>query len=101
MPIRYAGPAMRNAYENMYPPNGGLMTLITYAVPASRNVIPPITSRFQDIQRMIERVSTGMLCINNPVSICQAFNPGSNTSSENKARKHINSMERILGVQYR
>ena len=62
--------------------------------------IPPIISRFQDIERTINNKNTGILCKNNPAAICQKLNPGEIMSSENNAKKHKNIIDKTLGVQY-
>ena len=40
-----------------------------------------------------------MLCINKANKTCQKFKLGTKTSKENKAKKRINTIDNILGVQ--
>ena len=76
-------------------------SLAKRCITARIKAIPPTISYFQDINRTINKTSAGILCINNPTAICQKLNSGEITSNENNAKKHINIMDRILGVQYK
>jgi hypothetical protein len=104
IPTRNAGPAIIRIQDIIYHSNEFLSAFIniitTYNVPAEIKTIPPTISCFQDIIRVINKINTGILCINNPTTICQKFNSGEITSNENKAKKQINIIDRILGVQY-
>jgi len=104
IPIRNAGPAICRDQNNIYHPDGLLGIVINkltiYNIPAKIKTTPPTISCFQDIDRTANRINTGILCINNPTTICQKLNSGEITSNENNAKKHINIIDRILGVQY-
>jgi hypothetical protein len=92
IPIRNAGPAIiRELFINI---------ITTYNVPAKIKVIPPTISRFQDINRTIDKTNTGILCINNPNAVSQKPNFISKTSKENIAKNSIKMIDKILGVQY-
>jgi len=104
IPIRNAGPLICRAQNNVYHSDGFLSMFINkptiYNIPAKIKIIPPTISCFQDINKTANRINTGILCINNPTTICQKLNSGEITSNENNAKKHINIIDKILGVQY-
>ena len=104
IPIRNAGPAICRDQNNIYHSDGLLNIFINkltiYNIPAKIKTTPPTISYFQDINRAANRINTGILCINNPTTICQKLNSGEITSNENNAKKHIKIIDRILGVQY-
>lgn len=70
-----------------------------YKNPAKIKAIPPTISYFQEIIVTTNKIRAGILCINNPIAISLALNPGSKTSKENIIKKRINSIDNILGVQ--
>jgi hypothetical protein len=104
IPIRNAGPAIVRHQDKPYHPRLPLNICVkinaTYNAPARIKTIPPTISRFHDINKTISKINTGILCINKPAAICQKLNSGEITSSENNAKKHINAIDKILGVQY-
>jgi hypothetical protein len=71
-----------------------------YNIPAKIKTTPPIISYRQDINKTTSNINAGILCMNNPTDICQKLNPGEITSNESSAKKHINIIDKILGVQY-
>jgi len=103
--MRNAGPAIVKIQETPHhpicPPNICGITVTVYSNPARIKTTPPTISRFQDIIRTANKTNAGILCISKPTTICQKLKPGSKTSKENNAKKHINIIDRILGVQYR
>lgn len=70
-----------------------------YKIPARINAIAPTTSRFQEIIRIMRRIRVGMLCMKSPTTVSQKLYPLPKTSSEKRARKAMNMMDNILGVQ--
>jgi len=104
IPIKNAGPAIVRIQITIYHSNEFLNIFIdiiaTYNIPAKIKTIPPTISCFQDIKRITNKINTGILCINNPTTICQKLNSGEITSNENNAKKQIKIIDRILGVQY-
>ena len=101
IPIRNAIPANCIIQDNIYPSKGFLSTRRIYKIPARIKTIPPTISCFQDIHKTINKINTGTLCINNPMSICQKLNSEEITSRDINAKKRIKSIAKILGVQYR
>ena len=99
-----AGPLICKTQNSIYKLEGLFSMLINkikiYNIPAKIKAIPPTISYFQDINRTANRINTGILCIRNPTTICQKLNSGEMTSNENNAKKHINIIDKILGVQY-
>ncbi len=63
------------------------------------NVMPPTISYFQDINRMISKISAGILCINSASTVGQNLEVFSKTSKENIAKKRIKIIANIRGVQ--
>jgi len=104
IPIRNAGALMGRVQNNIYHWDESRIIFINrsmmYDNPARVKAMPPTISRFQDSNRIINSSNTGILCINRPNSICPKLNPGAITSKENNAKKQINTMDRIRGVQY-
>ena len=45
-------------------------------------------------------MNTGILCINNAPIVRQKFNPDEKTSNDINAKKDINKIDNISGVQY-
>ena len=43
------------------------------------------------------KTKAGILCMNNPINICQKLFPDSNTSKENDIRKQTNTIPKIFG----
>ena len=74
--------------------------ITTYNVPAKVKMTPPTISCFQDINRTINKINTGILCINNPNIVSQKPNFISKISKENIAKNSIKIIDKILGVQY-
>ena len=98
-PIRNATPEICRDQNNIYHSNGFLISRIIYNSPARIKAIPPTISYFQEINRIINKISAGILCMKNPNIVCQKLNPVPKTSSDIKAKKQINIMDKILGVQ--
>ncbi len=61
--------------------------------------IPPTISYLQEINKTINRISTGILCMNNPINISLKVDAESKTSNENIAKNSMNKIDKILGVQ--
>ena len=99
--MRNAGPAIIIDQEIIYHSNLEFINrVIIYNNPAKIKAIPPTISYFQDIHKIINKINTGILCINNPNNIWEKLNPGSKTSKENIAKNNRNIIDKILGVQY-
>jgi hypothetical protein len=58
-------------------------------MPAKIKATPPTISCFQDINTIINKINTGILCINNPNTVPQKPNFISKTSKENTAKNNI------------
>lgn len=103
-PIKNAGPAIIRDHDIIYHSNefmnAFIINIAMYKNPANMKTIPPTISRFHDIMRTASKMSAGILCMNNPKTICQKLNPGEKTSNENIAKKQMNNIDKILGVQY-
>lgn len=61
--------------------------------------IPPTISYFNEISKKIRSTREGILCMKSASSVSKKLEVPSKTSRENKERKSMNTMERILGVQ--
>ena len=84
----------------MYHSNGFLINTRIYNSPARIKAIPPTISYFQDISRTTNKTSAGILCINNPTTVSQKLNSEEKMSNDINARKDMNKIANILGVQY-
>ena len=103
IPIRNAGPSItRDIARAIY--QGSRVSLIIEdvrcAIPARIKAIPPTISYFQEIDRTITKINTGILCINNPINMSPKLDADSKTSKENRAKNSINKILNILGIQY-
>lgn len=72
---------------------------IRYNDPAKIKNIAPTISCFQDINKIIDNINTGILCIKRPIIISFAVAVGVITSNENKAKNNMKIIDNILGVQ--
>jgi len=72
---------------------------MTYKTPAKIKAMPPTISCFQDINRTINKISAGILCMNNPRIVSQKPNPVPRTSKENIAKNRMKMIDRVLGAQ--
>ena len=70
-----------------------------YNNPPIANAIAPTNSCFQEIIKTTSRISEGILCINNPKTVCQNVYSFPNTSNENNTKKARKIIDSILGVQ--
>jgi len=102
IPIKKAIPANCMAQDNKYHSNWPLFNNMEtiWANPARIKTIPPTISYFQEINRTINKINTGILWINSPNIVCQKLSSEEKTSKDIKARKMRNIIDRILGVQY-
>jgi hypothetical protein len=100
IPIRNAGPVIVKLQDRAKYHTTDRDTIIIYNNPANKKAIPPTISYFQDMIRTINKTNVGILCINNPMSICQKLNLEEKTSNDINAKKNINIIDKILGVQY-
>ena len=100
IPIKNAIPAICIAQDRMYHSNGFLINTRIYNSPARIKAIPPTISYFQDISRTTNKTSAGILCINNPTTVSQKLNSEEKMSNDINARKDMNKIANILGVQY-
>lgn len=83
------------------PDDNATIIPITQATPRAIKVMAPNKSCFQHIVSIINKISDGMLCINNPINISLKFEAESKTSNEKIARKRANKIMNILGAQNR
>jgi len=93
-------PEIWMAQASIYHSKGFLINRAIYNIPARMKAIPPTISCFHDINKIISKINTGMLCINNPSKICQKLNSGEKTSNDISAKNSKNMIVNILGVQY-
>jgi len=100
IPMKNAGPAIMRDQDSIYHSNGFISNITIYNSPARIKAIPPTISYFQEIIRTTNKISDGILCITNPRIVCQNPRFKSKISNENKAKKRMNSIDKILGVQY-
>jgi hypothetical protein len=105
IPMRNAGPAIMRDHDSMYHSIGFDVIILIILIPLYNNparikAIPPTISCFQETNRTINKINDGILCITNPKIVCQNPRFISKTSSEKRARKRMNSIDKILGVQY-
>ena len=100
IPIKKAIPEICIAQDSIYHSNGFLINTTIYTSPARIKAIPPTISYFQDISRTTSKTSAGILCINNAPIVCQKLDSEEKTSNDINAKKDMNIMDRILGVQY-
>ena len=98
--MRNAIPEICIAHDIIYHSNGFLNSRIIYNNPARINAIPPTISYFHDINRTINKINTGILCMNNPNTVCQKLNSPEKTSNDINAKNNMNIIDKILGVQY-
>lgn len=87
-------------HDSIYHSIGFISSKTIYNSPARIKAIPPTISCFQEITKITNKMSDGILCMNNPAIVCQNPKFISKTSSEKRARKRMNSIDKILGVQY-
>jgi hypothetical protein len=105
IPIRNAGPEICKHQSSLYHSIGfdiiiPIIFIPLYKSPARIKTIPPTISCFQDINKTINKINTGILCINNPSTVPQKPNFISKISKEKMAKNSIKIIDKILGVQY-
>ncbi|MCR4285214.1 MAG: hypothetical protein NUV97_04210 [archaeon] len=100
IPIKNAGPEMINDQENMYHSNWGFINKRKiYNNPTIIKAIPPTHSYFQEINKITNKRKDGILWRNSAKIVCQKLSPIPKTSKEKRAKKQINIIDKILGVQ--
>jgi len=98
--MRNAVPEICIAHNSIYHSNGFLNSMTIYNNPARINAIPPTISYFHDIIKTTNKIITGILCMNNPINVCQKLNSEEKTSNDINAKNNMNIIDKILGVQY-
>jgi hypothetical protein len=100
IPIKNAVPEIIAIPNTIDHSNVFLINKKIYNNPAKIKAIPPTISYFQEINKTTNNMIVGILCINNPSTVSQKLNSEEKTSNDINAKKNMNIIDKILGVQY-